>query len=289
MQEIRRGAPPQSQPQSSSIRILQYHLHNTNSHIYNNITYNNNNNINDIAIRYEQRHRSSNDKMGGTNNYNKSKGLLGGLGGHRLITGLVYPQDRWGAPVVNRDGKYLVKLHLNGVARKVVIDDRLPCLLGGPTSNTSTSTSTSSASTTASSSPSGPVHKASKLLCSSSVRMDTLELYASLLEKAYLKVNGGYDFDGSNSGIDLFALTGWIPEQIFVRDRKQYCAKGDSNSNSDSDSDTDLLISRKGQGQGQGEVGQELDQKDHKQSADRAWERLESAHSLGKRIYLYIE
>ncbi|CAN0341932.1 unnamed protein product, partial [Ectocarpus sp. 13 AM-2016] len=44
----------------------------------------------------------------------------------QLITGIIFPQDARGMPVYNPAGKYIVKLNVNGVASKVVVDDLLP-------------------------------------------------------------------------------------------------------------------------------------------------------------------
>ncbi|KAK4157118.1 hypothetical protein C8A00DRAFT_40484 [Chaetomidium leptoderma] len=104
-----------------------------------------------------------------------------------LLGSLIYPFDRNAMrPEVSKSGKYICRMYFNGSWRHVAIDDRLPA------------------------------SKTDRTLYVVDRRNPRL-LWPALVEKAYLKIRGGYDFPGSNSGTDLHALTGWIPEQIFLQ------------------------------------------------------------------------
>lgn len=99
----------------------------------------------------------------------------------------MYPYDHdLRCPILTSNGRYMFKFQFNGCFREVVVDDRLPA------------------------------SKSSRTLFVSDRNNPGL-LWPALAEKAYLKLRGGYDFPGSNSGTDLWVLTGWIPEQILLQ------------------------------------------------------------------------
>ncbi|KAH8653487.1 calpain-7 [Xylariales sp. PMI_506] len=104
-----------------------------------------------------------------------------------ILPTLMFPRDPIsGQPQVSDNGRYIFRMYFNGCFRKVTIDDRLP-----------------------SSSNSRTLYVVD--------RQNPQLLWPALMEKAYLKVRGGYDFPGSNSGTDLWVLTGWIPQQLFLQ------------------------------------------------------------------------
>lgn len=105
----------------------------------------------------------------------------------KLASSVIFPYSREdGQPLMSSNGKYIFRFHFNGCFRQVVVDDRLPA------------------------------SKTARTLFVTDRRNPGL-LWPALIEKAYLKLRGGYDFPGSNSGTDLYVLTGWIPEQIFLQ------------------------------------------------------------------------
>lgn len=102
----------------------------------------------------------------------------------RIISSQIFPKDHLGYPIYNPCGKYIVKLFINGEWRAVEVDDYLPMDSFG------------------------------NLICAHSNKG---KLWVSILEKAYLKIHGGYEFVGSNSSRDLYTLTGWLPEKVDLK------------------------------------------------------------------------
>ena len=97
----------------------------------------------------------------------------------------LFPQDASGTPLTPEDGQHRVRMYVNGAARGISIDDALP------------------------------LYPTGLPMCARAVSERGLQLWPSLLEKAYLRLQAsGYDFRGSNSAADLYALTGWLPEHI---------------------------------------------------------------------------
>ncbi|KAL7787021.1 cysteine proteinase [Trichoderma ceciliae] len=108
-------------------------------------------------------------------------------GKHAVLSTIMHPFDhKRGQPKLSPSGKYVFRLNFNGCTRRVIIDDRLPA---------------------------SGTDRALFVINRHNPRL----IWPALLEKAYLKVRGGYDFPGSNSGTDLWVLTGWIPEQLFLQ------------------------------------------------------------------------
>jgi calpain-7 len=108
-------------------------------------------------------------------------------GPRSILSSIMYPYDRSkGQPAMSPSGKHTLRMFFNGCFRKVVIDNRLPC------------------------------SRTDRLLYVTDQQKPSL-LWPALIEKAYLKVRGGYNFPGSNSATDLFVITGWIPEQLFLQ------------------------------------------------------------------------
>ncbi|KAI1618007.1 calpain-7 [Exophiala viscosa] len=109
--------------------------------------------------------------------------------GHpKILRSIVHPYDHENDRILfSPSGKYVLNMYFNGCSRRVEIDDLLP------------------------------TSKTSRVLHVIDRRHPGL-LWPALVEKAYLKIRGGYDFPGSNSGTDLAVLTGWIPQQVFLHD-----------------------------------------------------------------------
>ncbi|KZT05397.1 cysteine proteinase, partial [Laetiporus sulphureus 93-53] len=103
----------------------------------------------------------------------------------KIVLSNLHPRDPGDESYDSRSGVYHFRFLFNGAFRRITIDDKLPTYPEGG------------------------------LMCMSTGAEH--QIWPSLVEKAYMKLMGGYDFPGSNSCIDLHALVGWIPEHVDLR------------------------------------------------------------------------
>lgn len=101
-----------------------------------------------------------------------------------------------------RDRRYAVRLFLNGAPRLVEVDDFLPRLRQSFERKSATDEMI-----------------VIPLACASVVGQEAQNLWIPLIEKAIVKVGGeGYQTPGSTTTIDVFWLTGWVPEAWELKD-----------------------------------------------------------------------
>ncbi|ODO06320.1 calpain-like protease palB/RIM13 [Cryptococcus wingfieldii CBS 7118] len=106
----------------------------------------------------------------------------------------LYPQGADGRPRRSENGKYVLRLLLNGAWRSVVFDSLLPHSLRDGTPLFTTCHLNVPSSPTAVGTP-----------------------WTPLALKGYFKVHGGYSLQGSNPSSDIYELTGWIPERTVLK------------------------------------------------------------------------
>lgn len=102
----------------------------------------------------------------------------------QLVRDRIYPRSADAHATTASADVYAVKVFLNGLDRCAYVNDELPQV-------------------------------GDDLVCART--LDGTQIWPGLMEKAYLSLaghDGGYSFSGSDPGVDLRALSGWVPEHI---------------------------------------------------------------------------
>ncbi|KAA6387507.1 MAG: putative cysteine proteinase [Streblomastix strix] len=110
-----------------------------------------------------------------------------------LVYDKIYPRNPNNIGIYNANGQYHLRLFFNGDYRMIEIDDLLPCI---PESISFT-------------------QQSQQIQIASGRSTLTGELWASILEKGYLRLFSGYDSISQNFSQIVFAFCQWIPDPSF--------------------------------------------------------------------------